>query len=207
VLVYPSPIPGQAVVNMTNQINIDGTSSSDLTKAELECRRQMPIIMNFLQNYIPGYENCYVISSASQIGVRETRHFKGMYTLNEDDILDARLFDDWIAKGNAFNFDIHSLDGPGLDKNGAQRHFKSAGKYSIPYRSCIPEKIDGLLLAGRCISGTHKAHSNYRVMPICSNMGQGTGAAAALCVKENIQPRELDVEKIQQILIQQGVSE
>lgn len=204
-LLYKSSIPGFAVINMTNQIDIDGTNTEDLTKAEIECRKQIPKILKFLREYVPGYEKAYIISTASWIGIRETRHFAGEYTLNENDILEARVFDDWIATKNFFNFDIHSLDGPGLDKDGAQKKFQSKGKYTIPYRCCLPVEIDGLLLAGRNISGTHKAHSNYRVMPICANMGQGVGTAAALCVKKGILPREANVAEIQQALIKQGV--
>ena len=70
----------------------------------------------------------------------------------------------------------------------------------------MPVRIDGLLLSGRNISGTHKAHSNYRVMPICLNVGQGVGTAAAVAVKEGILPRDVDVKKVQAILNQAGVS-
>ena len=138
--------------------------------------------------------------------MRETRHFKGLYTVTAEDILEARVFDDWIATKNYFNFDIHSLKGPGLDEHGAQKHFRSKGAYTIPYRACVPVRIDGLLLSGRNISGTHKAHSNYRVMPICLNVGQGVGTAAAVAVKEGILPRDVDVKKVQAILNQAGVS-
>lgn len=130
-------------------------------------------IVKFLREYAPGYENCFIISSASLIGIRETRHFKGKYTLNEEDILSARVFDDWAVKDAYFNFDIHNIEGAGLDKNGAQHKFSQTKGYTVPYRCLVPEKAEGLLLAGRCISGTHKAHSNYRVMPICVGMGEG----------------------------------
>lgn len=70
----------------------------------------------------------------------------------------------------------------------------------------VPEKVDGLLLAGRCISGTHMAHANFRAMPICANMGQAAGIAAALCVKANQQPRQLNVDELQKVLMDHGVS-
>lgn len=205
VLLYKSTIPDQVVVNMTNLTGIDGSDIRDLTKAETICQRQIPLIMKFLHEYVPGYEKCYLIAAAANVGVRETRHFKGLYTLNETDIVEAKVFDDWIATRNFFNFDIHNIEGAGLDKHGAQHGFKARGDYTIPYRACVPEKIDGLLLAGRNISGTHKAHSNFRVMSICLNIGHGTGVAAALAAKENIQPRSVDVGKVQKILLKQGV--
>jgi len=205
VLLYPAPLPGEVCVNMTNVIGIDGTNVRDLTRAELVCREQMKKIVVFLREFVPGYETCYAITSAANVGVRETRHFKALYELNEFDIVEAKLFDDWIATRNHFNFDIHSLKGPGLDEHGAQKHFESKGKYSVPFRCCVPEKLDGLLLSGRNIGGTHKAHSNFRVMPICLNIGQGAGVAAALAARDGISVRKVDVRKVQEILETSGV--
>lgn len=200
VLLYKSPIPGIVTVNMTNAIRIDGTSAESLTEAEIICRKQIPVIIDFLREYAPGYENCYVVASGSMMGVRETRHFKGLYTLNEWDILKKEVFEDWIVKGAEFNFDVHNMTGASLDATGAQAKFPQNTKYTIPYRCCIPEKIRGLLLAGRNISGTHMAHSNYRVMPICVAMGEGVGIAAALAVKNNVDVRDVDAKDIQKYL-------
>ena len=205
VLLYRTRIPGEVCVNMTNVIRIDGTDAKQLTEAEKICRKQIDQIIVFLRRYAPGYQNCYLVAAAQNVGVRETRHFKGLYTITADDIVHATVFPDWIATKNHFNFDIHNIDGAGLDKNGAQKHFRSQGAYTIPYRSCVPEKLDGLLLAGRNISGTHKAHSNYRVMPICMNMGHGVGTAAAWAVAHQVAPRDVDVQEIQKILQTQGV--
>ncbi len=205
VLLYPAPLPGEVCVNMTNVIGVDGTNVRDLTRAELVCREQMKKIVAFLREFVPGYENCYAVTSAANVGVRETRHFKALYELTEFDIVEAKLFEDWIATRNHFNFDIHSLKGPGLDEHGAQKHFESKGKYSVPFRCCVPEKLDGLLLSGRNIGGTHKAHSNFRVMPICLNIGQGAGVAAALAARDGISVRKVDVRKVQEILETSGV--
>lgn len=201
VLLYKSPIPGVVTVNMTNVIRVDGTKAEDLTRAEIVCRKQIPAIVDFLRKYVPGYENCYTIAAASLMGVRETRHFKGLYTLTKEDILERRVFEDWIVRGAEFNFDVHNMTGGSLDKTGVQAKFPKDTKYTIPYRCLIPEKIRGLLLAGRNISGTHMAHSNYRVMPICIAMGEGAGVAAALSVKQNIDVREVDPAEIQKHLI------
>ena len=204
-LLYHQHLPGEMCVNMTNVTNVDATDVRQITAAELVCRRQMEEIVAFLRAYAPGYEHCYVVASASQIGVRETRHFRTLHTMSEEDIVEARLFDDWIATRNHFNFDIHNTKGAGLDANGAQHHFHAKGKYSIPYRSCVPETLDGLLLAGRDIGGTHKAHSNYRVMPICINVGQGVGIAATLAAAKGIRPRDVAAADIQAELRRQGV--
>lgn len=200
VLLYRSTLPGVVTCNMTNCIDIDGTKTEDLTKATIICRRQIDKIVDFLKKYAPGYENCFCISSASLIGIRETRHFKGVYTLTEEDILQARQFDDWIVRDAHFNFDIHNIEGAGLDKDGVQHKFSQKKGYTIPYRCLIPEKLDGLILAGRCISGTHKAHSNYRVMPICVGMGEGAGYAAAIAVKKGILPRDVAASEIQKYI-------
>lgn len=205
VLIYRSTLPGVVTLNMTNCIDVDGTDARDLTKAAVTCRGQLDAIIDFLQKYVAGFENCRLISTASIIGVRETRHFAGVSTITEDDIKTARVFDDWAVTKAHFNFDIHNISGAGLDKNGCQKHFKQQSGYTIPYGCFVPEKIDGLLLAGRCISGTHIAHSNYRVMPICANMGQSTGIAAAMCAASGIQPRQLDVKALQAELRAVGV--
>ena len=96
-----------------------------------------------------------------------------------------------------FNFDVHNLTGAGLDETGCQKHFTQEKGYTIPYGCLVPEKTDGLLLSGRNISGTHLAHSNFRVMPICVGTGWAAGTAAAIAVRENISPRGVDVKEIQ----------
>lgn len=199
-LVYRSTLPGIVTCNMTNCTDIDGTSAEDLTRAEIVCRSQMPAIIKYLREFVPGFENCYIISAASLMGVRETRHFKGLYTLNENDILTARRFDDWVVEGAHFNFDVHNLTGAGLDKTGVQHKWSQPKGYTIPYGCLVPEKVDRLLLSGRNISGTHIAHSNYRVMPICVGIGAAAGAAAAIAVRKNIELREVDPREIQAAL-------
>ena len=204
-LIYPAVFPGVVTLNMTNMINVDGTDADSLTEGNIKCRKQIALVVDFLKEFVPGFENCYLLKTASQLGVRETRHFKGLYTLNENDIKEARVFEDWVVSRAHFNFDVHNITGAGLDETGCQRQFKQQTGYTIPYRCLVPEKIDGLLLAGRNISGTHMAHSNYRVMPICMNMGQAAGIAAALCAEKQILPRELDAKLIQAELEKLGV--
>lgn len=205
VLLYRSSLPGVVTCNMTNVINVDGTKAEDLTRAQITCRKQIPLIVDFLRQYAPGYESCYLLSAAAQIGVRETRHFIGMSTLTEDDITAARVFPDWVVTRAHFNFDIHNIKGAGLDENGVQHHFKQPNGYTIPYGCLVPKRVKGLLLAGRIISGTHKAHSNFRVMPICANIGQAAGTAAAMAAARGVEPRDLPVADIQAELMKQGV--
>ena len=198
VLLYESTIPGIVTCNMTNVIGIDGTKAEDLTRAEIICRKQMPLILDFLREYAPGYENCYIIGSASLIGIRETRHFKGVKTITEQEIADAVQHEDYVVYDAYFNFDVHNITGAGLDKTGCQHKFKQTNGYTIPYGCMVPEKIDGLLLAGRNISGTHMAHSNYRAMPICVGIGEACGIAAAIAAACGRTPREINATEIRE---------
>lgn len=206
VLIYPTVYPNNVILNMTNCIDVDGTVAADLTKAHIQCRKQIPEIMQFLKAYVPGFQEAYVIKTASAIGVRETRHFKGVETLTEQDIVEARVFDNWAVTQAHFNFDVHNMSGAGIDATGKQDQFHQSKGYTIPYGCFVPEAVDGLLLAGRCISGTHMAHSNYRAMPICLNMGQSVGIAAALCIRKEVLPRDLPIRDLQKRLMQLGVT-
>ena len=197
VLLYRSTLPGVVTCNMTNCTDIDGTDVRDLTRAEAVCRSQMNAIVDFLRTYVPGYENCYLLTSASLCGIRESRHFHGKYTLTESDILNARVFEDAVVYDAWFNFDVHNLTGSGLDPTGQQKKFPQKHGYTIPYGCMVPEMVEGLLLCGRNISGTHLAHSNFRVMPICVGIGQSCGIAAALAVRDGILPSAVSAADIQ----------
>ena len=200
ILIYENPIPGVATVNMTNCVGVDGTKAEDLTRAEIECRRQMYAIEAFLREYVPGYSRCRIITSAAMVGIRETRHFIGKQTLTEEDISSARFFPDWVVRDAYFNFDVHCLDGAGLDQTGKQAEFKQTKGYTIPYGCLLPKKLKGLILAGRCISGTHIAHSDYRAMPICLAMGEAAGVAAALAISKKCLPEDIPAKEIQKVL-------
>ena len=196
VLTYRSTLPGVVTCNMTNATGIDGTNADDLTRATLTCRRQTEEIVRFLRRFVPGYEHCFLLGSASLIGVRETRHFKGRYTLTGQDILEARVFEDYVVKDAFFNFDVHNITGAGLDETGVQKHFPQQNGYTIPYRCLLPEAKENLLLCGRNISGTHIAHSNFRVMPICVGIGEAAGTAAAIAVLQKCRLTDIPAEQI-----------
>lgn len=201
VLLYPQTTEGTVCCNMTNAIGVDCTKTEDLTKALLTCRSQMEKIVKFLQDYVPGYERCWLMSSASLIGVRETRHFKGLCSLSPEDIVTAKEFDTWVVKRAHFNFDVHNMTGSSLDATGVQKEWKQDKDYTIPYGCLIPENVENLLLSGRNISGSHLAHSNFRVMPICMAVGEAAGAAAGIFVKEKLDSlKEVNVKKIQEIV-------
>ncbi len=200
VLLYRQPMPGTVCCNMTNAIEIDGTNAESVTKGVFTCHSQIIPIVKFLREYVPGYENCWLMSSAQLIGIRETRHFEGLESLSKDDILEAKFYENWVVRRAWFNFDVHNLTGASLDKTGAQKHFKQKNDYTIPYGCLLPKNVEGLLLSGRNISGSHLAHSNFRIMSVCIALGEAAGTAAALSIIDNVKLRDVDVSKIQQIV-------
>ncbi|MFB0523262.1 MAG: FAD-dependent oxidoreductase, partial [Candidatus Bathyarchaeia archaeon] len=133
--------------------------------------------LRFLRGNLPGFEDAFVMETAPQIGVRETRRIVGEYTLTRDDALMGRRFEDAIAKG----------------------------PFDIPYRCLVPAEVDGLLVAGRCISTTHEAQGVIRNIPPCMVTGQAAGTAAALAARRGVRPRRLDVHVLREVLKEQGV--
>lgn len=200
VLLYRQPTPGTVCVNMTNTIGIDGTDAKSITEGTFVCRSQIIPIIKFLQEYVPGYENCWLMSSASLVGIRETRHFEGIKSLTSEDIVEAKEYNDWVVHRAYFNFDVHNMTGASLDKTGVQKHFKAKGEYTIPYGCLLPKNVEGLILSGRNISGSHLAHSNYRIMSVCIAIGEAAGTAAALAVKQNKRLRDVNTYEIQAIV-------
>lgn len=198
VLLYKQRTPGTVCCNMTNCIQTDGTDGFDISTALRRCRLQIPPILNFLRKYAPGYERCYLIGTASLLGIRETRHFQGLQSLTADDILSAKIFEDRVVERAYFNFDVHNLTGASLDETGVQRQWKQPCPYTIPYGCLLPVNTEGLLLSGRNISGSHLAHSNFRAMPVCMATGEAAGVAAALYVKNNLSSlKDVSVKEIQ----------
>ena len=204
-ILHATPEPGVVSANMTNAIGFDFTAAEGRSEAIRLCRRQIAEIVGFLREYMPGFEECRLLRSASEFGIRESRHFRGRHVLTEREILEGKVFDDWIATRNYFPFDLHSVEGSGLDRNGAIASFSGRRSYTVPLASCLPEACSGLLLAGRNISGTHVAHSSFRVMPICLNIGLGAGVAAAIALRERVLPEAVDLRSVQRELLRQGV--
>lgn len=201
ILFFGTPHQNEVSVNSTRITDALGTDVWDLTAAEREGRRQMDEITRFLRAYVPGFSDSYVVQSGTQVCVRETRRITGDYHLTSEDILTARTFDDVIARGS-YPVDIHNPKGPGT----TLKHLPPGKAYDIPVRCLLPRNMENLLVAGRCISGTHEALSSYRVMPICMATGQAAGALAALAAKKTYTPREVPIRLVQQVLTDQGAN-
>jgi glycine/D-amino acid oxidase-like deaminating enzyme len=201
ILLFGTPHEHEVAVNSTRITQVFGVDVWDLTYAEWEGRRQMRQIAAFLRKYVPGFENAYVAQSGVNVGVRETRRIMGEYRLTADDLLGARKFDDVVARGS-YPLDVHNPTGKGtwLQK------LPPGEAYDIPLRALIPKGLDQLLVAGRCISGTHEAQSSYRVMPIAMATGQAAGVCAALAARRALPVREVPVADVQAELLRQGAN-
>ena len=200
-LFFATPHEGEVSVNSTRVTHALGTSVWDLTRAEWESRRQMRQIAEFLQHYVPGFEKSYVVQSGVAVGVRETRRIIGDYQLTADDILTARKFDDVIARGT-YPIDIHNPNGRGT----ILKNVPPGEAYDIPLRCLLPRNVDRLLVAGRCISGTHEAHSSYRVTPTAMATGQAAGVCAAMAARAGKRPRDIPPSAVQRELQRQGAN-
>ena len=199
VLFFGTPHPREVSVNSTRVTRVLGSDVFDLSRAEFESRRQLRQLMAFFKRYVPGFEQAYCIQSGVNVGVRETRRIVGRYQLTADDVMNARKFDDGIARGS-YPVDIHNPTGKGT----ILKKLPDGEWYDIPLRCLLPLDVRNLLIAGRCISGTHEAHSSYRVMPIAMATGQAAGVGAAMASRDGRAVSELPLEAIQHELLRQG---
>jgi hypothetical protein len=196
--VHITPFHGVMATNMTRVADIDPTDPEQLTEAEIEGRRQALEYARFLVGYVPGYEQAVLANLSVQIGVRESRRVFGAYRLTRQDVLAATSFDDAIALCGAPIEDHHS---------GGDTHWEylPAGEtYGIPFRCLLPNDVDGLLVAGRCLSAEHDAHASVRSMGQCMAMGQAAGVAAAMSARLGTAPREIQVGALQDTIREMG---
>lgn len=187
---------GTLIVNMT-RVKGNGALIADSSHAETEALKQVFSVANYLQRN--GFENYILSHIAAEIGVRESHRICGLYTLTEEDLLRGRRFPDVIAQTN-YEIDIHSPLGE------KACHEQKIDSYDIPYRCLVPEKINGLLVAGRTLSASHVALSSARVMPTCFALGQAAGIAAALAVKTGCPAADIAIDTLHQQMKEQGVT-
>jgi len=195
---HRTPHPGIVMIHMTRIPNVDATDPVELTRAELEGRRQVREYHRFLRDRVPGFEASVLVGTSPAIGVRESRRVHGDHRLTREDVLQGRRFDDEIALCGAPIEDHHA----GGDTE--WRYVGVGGVYGIPYRSLLPAGVEGLLVAGRCFSATHDAHASARSMATCMAMGQAAGTAAALAVAGGTVPRSVDAAALRERLLRDG---
>ena len=197
---FISPYPDEVTVNMTRVIDIDPLDPDDLTRAEIEARAKAMRLFAFFRVRVPGFAHARIAATATQIGVRESRRIVGEYTLTREDILERRTFDDAIAR-SAYPIDIHNPSGSGTTTH----RLPPGTSYEIPYRCLVPQTVEDLLVAGRCISTTHEALASTRLTPTVMTFGQAAGTAAALSLAAGVTPRNVDVRALRERLIADGV--
>lgn len=201
VRLHPCVEKGRRQVNTTQVNRVDITRIEQIFPADYELRQQINLLRDFLRENLPGYENIKVIGSGTTTGVRESRRIMGDYVIDADELSAGKRFPDVIVHDALFIVDIHNPDGAGQ----AEDKIQYCQPYDLPYRCFLPKGLEGLMVAGRCISGTHRAHASYRVMSICMAMGEAVGIAAALSVQKGCTPRQLDVTLLQKTMTDKGI--
>ena len=172
-----TPLPGIVWCNCPHMAGLDGQKVEDLTRAEVQGRKHIHALVDFVRGRLPGFEKCYVVDVAPQTGVRQTRLLEGEYILTKEDLAQRTRFDDSVARGR---------------------------DYYMPYRVLLPQKIDNLLVAGRHYSVTSQAQKISREIPPCMAMGEAAGVAAALAANAGVLVRNVDVRQVQKTLRAQG---
>jgi len=207
---------GTAICNTTRIYNVDGTNPDDLTQGELEGRRQIGNLVKFARRSIPGCENAFVIDTAPRMGVRETRRIIGRYVLTDEDAYGDAQFPDAIMRIESNlvqrpvpkELDVHMpepIEGSPQDllERDPDRVPRERHSYDIPYRCLLPQGVDGLLVAGRTISVSHRIDGTTRNMLVCMRVGQAAGAGAALASQKGLSPADVDSGSLQDVLRQQ----
>ncbi|MBQ8357714.1 MAG: FAD-dependent oxidoreductase [Clostridia bacterium] len=197
ILVFRTPISNVLHFNTTRVVRKDPTSPEDVTQAELIAREQVYEIYEFMKKHADGMENSFLMMTAAEIGVRESRMIVGDYILTESDCKSCVKFDDAVVACN-YDIDIHNPEGSGT----SHYYFAPGTYYTIPYRSLIPKNADNLLVAGRCISSDHGAQASYRIMPVVCCIGEAAGSAMGLAIRNKTTVREVNVKQLQDVLKQ-----
>ncbi len=181
-------------INVAHTLGIDSTDVWDLTRAEIDGRQKAIWALEALKRYTPGFGSSRLRSLNSSLGIRESRKIVGEYILTEHDVKNEARFDDTIGIFPEF-----------LDAYG-EVIMPTTGRYfQVPYRILLPQKVENLLVAGRCVSADRVAFAATRQMMCCAVTGQGAGVVAAAAAKEDVSCREVDVSKVQEALREQGV--
>ncbi len=199
VLIFNTAHPNIVHLNTTRVVMHNPTDPMELSDAEEIAREQVYEMFRFLRKYAPGCEKATLLSTASQIGIRESRMIEGEYTLTQEDLLACTKFDDGIAACN-YDIDIHNPEGSGT----THYYFKDYTYYTIPYRCLVPKNSANLLVAGRCISSSHEAQASFRVIPYVTVIGEAAGVAAHIARQNGTTVKDAPVADIQAQLRRQG---
>ncbi len=199
VLIFWNDNEGVLHFNSTRVVKRNPADAFDVTEAEIEAREQVYELYDLIKNNIPGFEKSRILSTAIQIGIRESRKVVGDYTLCVEDLKSLARFDDAIAVAN-YDIDIHNPEGAGTS-----HYFFGDGEwYEIPYRCLLPKGHNNLLVAGRCVSATHEAQASLRIMPFCAELGQAAGVAVSVAKQSHTNARGVDTDALREELRKEG---
>jgi len=178
------------LVMMNHQYGVPCFDAAKITEATVQARAEMHKIVNGLRKLGGPWEGLQIAATAEQIGVRDGRRIKGRYVVNKDDVIAGARYDDAVVRAT-FSVDIHALSA----ENNKTAAYHNAGikvkPYDIPLRALIAKDVDGLMMAGRCISGDFIAHASYRVTGNAVAMGEAAGAIAAIAAQTKRLPHEV----------------
>ena len=181
-------------MNLVFQAQIDCTDVWDLTKAEIQGRQNAIWALTAMQKYLPGFENAVLRNFSMKIGTRDSRRIRGQYRLTVDDVMNEARFEDSVGIFPEF------VDGRGV------LLIPTTGRYyQVPYRCLVPQRVNNLLVAGRCISGDELAFCSFRSISCCVLTGQAAGVAAAVSLREGKTTQNVTVTAVQEALRKQNV--
>lgn len=199
---FPTTRPGELLCNCTRIVGKDGRELNpllrdDFTEAEINGRRQAHAYADFIRRNLAGCERAYLNDTGVQVGVRQTRQVEGTIRLTNDDVVSARKRADGIAI-SPWPIELHRGAKPRVE-------WILDDYYEVPYGCFVPVHGNGLLVAGRCLSAQHEAVASARVTAQCFSYGHAIGHAAALALRDRLEPREVDPQAIRMALAQDGV--
>jgi hypothetical protein len=176
---------GTVVLNTLNLYDVNGLSQASVKAATQEATAEIPFLLAHLRKTMPGFEKAQLRDIAPELYIRETRHIQGLYLLTQRDIETHRRFADRIALAS-YPLDLHPYKRGESNVLAPERY-----NYTIPLRCLIPTRVDGVFVASRSLSATSAAAGSARVLPITMACGEAAGAAAWLCVKNDLTPQQL----------------
>ncbi|WCE28669.1 FAD-dependent oxidoreductase [Vibrio sp. SCSIO 43137] len=199
--IFPTTRPNELMVNATRLAGQDGRmlnviDPKDFTEAEVWGRRQVRDYTRFLNNYVPGCEDAYVVDTGVEVGIRQTRSIVGVETLTNDDVVNCNKRQDSICR-TPWPIELHSGDKPKL-------HWLIDDYYDVPFNTLVPVVGENIIVAGRCLSAEHEALASARVTAQCFEYGMAAGIAVVKAIDENRRIRDLRGEEIRTIMIDNG---
>lgn len=199
--IFPTTRPNELMVNATRLAGQDGRmlnviDPQDFTEAEITGRRQVRDYAKFLNRFVPGCEDAYVVDTGVEVGIRQTRSIVGVETLSNEDVLTCRKRSDGICR-TPWPIELHSGDKPKL-------HWLLNDYYDVPYNALVPLIGENIIVAGRCLSAEHEALASARVTAQCFEYGHAAGIAAVKAINENKRIRDLTGEEIRSVMIKNG---